>query len=248
MGRAIRVPPGCRRDTRRALAVSRTRRPHPRGSEGVRVSAAARRGAAAAHEAPDRSRRPHRHGRHARDALAHAAPARHPRRPVLRGGGALDAGRERRAARQRLDPARAGARGRPGDIATGSESRRRAGPRGLGEAPALADARVDACDTARPHDAVGARRRASRDVRRLGGDRVRRARRLPRPPAAALRHPVREQLFDRRHGVDTRARRDRGAGRSPSSSAAGCSSLASCSLGVATSSARSPAQSPQRSL
>ena len=51
-----------------------------------------------------------------------------------------------------------------------------------------------------------------RHVRGLGGDRLRRARRLPRPPATALRHPVREQLLDRRHGVDTRAQRDRGSG------------------------------------
>ena len=44
-------------------------------------------------------------GRHARDALAHAPRARHPRRSLLRGGAALGAGRQRRAARERLDPA-----------------------------------------------------------------------------------------------------------------------------------------------
>ena len=82
---------------------------------------------------------------------------------------------------ERLDPARVRARRalalpRP-RLAAG----RRARARGLGEAPPLADVRLDARDAAASRTtAAGRRDRRRRDARRVGGDRVRRARRATR--------------------------------------------------------------------
>ena len=112
VGRSLRVPPGGGGRARRRFAVPGSRRPDPRGSEGLRLSAAAPAGARPAHAASERRRRGDRGGGPARASRAHALDPGHSRRSLLRRRASLGAGVERCAAREHLDPARVCRRGR----------------------------------------------------------------------------------------------------------------------------------------
>ena len=229
VGRPLRLPArggvGAARRTRRTRAP----RPDPRGSEGIRLSAAARARAPSAHRPSDAGRRGGDRGRR---------PARAPLL-TLRMLGIRDV--RCYAAALLWVPSVSGVL--LGNLsiplafaaAVAWRYRDRVWPPAwaLGLAISakllmwpllvwtLATRRLRVTVWARGH-------RHRRDAGRVGGDRLRRAHRLSGSPQPALRHPVRAELLVRRDGVDGRVSAGRG-GRvlDARSSAARCSSAAS---------------------
>ena len=195
MGRPICVSPGVRRSSRRVSPYPAAGRSDPRGSEGLRVSASAR---ARARSADGASRR-----RASllvalsmlalvgltlwvlgvRDLRCYAAAAlwvpTHQRRTPL----------------EPLDPA--GIRACRCSGGTGIAVDRRRGARSgrLGKAPPLADVRLDDRYSETSCRCGGRRDRARRDVRLVGGHRLRRIGELSGSRPEALGDPGREQLL-----------------------------------------------------
>ena len=204
LGRALRLLAGGRPRARRTLSLPGAGRSDPRGPEGVRVSASARRPPRAVRVASRRCGRPPGDAPHACAARPDALAARGARRALLRGRTPMGAEHQRRVARERVDtacvrPCGALALSRPG-VAAGPCAR----PVCLHQVRPLADVRLDARHSETARLDCGDRHRHRRDARRVGGHRVRWADGVSRSRPATLRHPGREQLLTGRHGCHSR--------------------------------------------